>query len=590
MRRRRLLWQLYLSYLLITILSVSAVAWYGSRSFKRFYLERSATELETRAHLVGEYIARRPALQDPPALDAFCKDVGAKTDTRITVVLPSGVVIADSDENPAVMDNHGDRPEIRAALAGRMGSSSRYSYTLGKDMTYFALPIRQRDAITSVVRTSVPATRMEQVLRAIYARMAAVGIAVACVAAIVTLVMSRRISRPLEDMRTGAARFAAGDLTYRLPVSTVGEMASVAEAMNEMASHLDDRIRSALRQRNEQAAILSSMVEALLAGDPGEHLININAAAARLLGIDIASARGRAVQEIVRNTELQQFIKHTLASSDPVEGDIVLHNGDERFLQARGTTLRDSSGSSLGAVVVLSDVTGLKQLEHIRRDFVANVSHELRTPITSIKGFVETLTDGASHDPKDAERFLAIIAKQADRLNAIVEDLLSLARIEEDAEKEKIQRVRSKILDVLRDAVLGCEPKASEKKISIDLDCSDALMADVDPQLIEQAVVNLIDNAVKYSEAGGRVSIGVVSAGDGVTISVRDNGCGIEEKHLPRLFERFYRVDRARSRELGGTGLGLAIVKHIAQAHGGRVTVLSAPGKGSTFSIHLPNR
>jgi two-component system phosphate regulon sensor histidine kinase PhoR len=218
------------------------------------------------------------------------------------------------------------------------------------------------------------------------------------------------------------------------------------------------------------------------------------------------------------------------------------------------------------------------------------VSHELRTPITSIKGFVETLIDGALHDPKDAERFLAIIAKQADRLNAIVEDLLSLARIEEDAEKEKVHRARSKVLDVLRDAVLGCETKASEKNISINLDCSTDLVADIDPQLIEQAVVNLIDNAVKYSEPGGRVSVGAAVTGSSMTISVSDEGCGIEEKHLPRLFERFYRVDRARSRELGGTGLGLAIVKHISQAHGGRVTVQSVAGRGSTFTIHIPNR
>ncbi len=589
MKRKRLLWQIYPSYLLITLLSLSAVTWYGSRSLRHFYIERTATDLEARAHFMSKHISRQSALQNSAELDALCKELGMETATRITVILPSGKVIGDSDETSDVMDNHVDRPEIKEALAGQTGMSTRYSYTLEKNMMYLALPIMDNGTVAAVVRTSIPVTRIDRVLRTIYLRIASGGLAIALLAAVITLMISRRISRPLEDMRAGAEHFAEGDLEYRLQVPDVREMASLAEAMNEMAAQLDARVRTILHQRNEQQTVLSSMVEALLAVDAEERLININPAAARLFGVDIEAAGGRTLQEVVRNTELQEFIKQALNSSESIEGEIILRNEEEKFLQARGTMLRDAHGNGIGAIVVLSDMTDLRRLERIRRDFVANVSHELKTPITSIKGFVETLIDGAIHDAEDAQRFLKIIAKQADRLDAIIDDLLSLAKIEEEAGKERIPLARTGLAAALKDAVLDCEPKAVEKEIGIDLDCSDDIFANSDPQLIEQAVVNLIDNAVKYSDPGSRVAVNATRDETEVRVSVRDEGCGIEEEHLPRLFERFYRVEKARSRELGGTGLGLAIVKHIAQAHGGHVSVESEPGKGSVFTIHLPN-
>lgn len=588
MKRKRLLWQLYPSYLLITLLSLSAVAWYGSRSLRLFYIERTATDLEARAHFMSKYISRQSALQDLAELDALCKELGRETATRITVALPSGEVIGDSDENPDIMDNHGDRPEIKQALAGQAGMSTRYSYTLEKNMMYLALPIMDHGTIMAVVRTSIPVTRIDKMLRTIYSRIAAGGLAVAILAAVITLMISRRISRPLEDMKEGAKHFAKGNLEYRLLVPEVHEMASLAEAMNKMASQLNERICTILHQRNEQQAVFSSMVDALLAVDAEERLININHAAARLLGVDIKDEGGKTLQEVVRNPELQEFVKRALGSEESIEGEIMLRDEEEKFLQARGTTLCDAQGNRIGAIVVLSDVTDLRRLERIRSDFVANVSHELKTPITSIKGFIETLIDGAIHDTEDAQRFLEIVAKQADRLNAIIDDLLSLAKIEEEAGKEIIPLAEARIADVLRDAVHNCEPKAAEKEIGIDLDCGEGIIADSDPQLIEQAVINLIDNAIKYSDPASRVSVSAAMDENEVTICVRDEGSGIDKEHLPRLFERFYRIDKARSRELGGTGLGLAIVKYIAQAHGGSVSVESEPGKGSIFTIHLP--
>jgi two-component system phosphate regulon sensor histidine kinase PhoR len=260
----------------------------------------------------------------------------------------------------------------------------------------------------------------------------------------------------------------------------------------------------------------------------------------------------------------------------------------ELIVNCHGTPLRDASGEQIGALVVLNDVTQLRRLENIRREFVANVSHELKTPITAIKGFVETLRDAAVRNSQDADRFLTIIDKHVTRLEAIVEDLLSLSRIEQGAEKGEIERADSRISDILRTAVQVCNIRAAAKQIKIDIACPEAIRAQVDPPLIEQAVVNLLDNAIKYSEEGKSVWVEAFKRDDEVIISVRDQGCGIEKRHLSRLFERFYRVDKARSRQLGGTGLGLAIAKHIVQAHSGSLTVESTPGKGSVFSIRLP--
>jgi two-component system, OmpR family, phosphate regulon sensor histidine kinase PhoR len=291
----------------------------------------------------------------------------------------------------------------------------------------------------------------------------------------------------------------------------------------------------------------------------------------------------------VRNPDLQNFVTRALASPRQMDGEIILRdNNRDRLLQVTGTTLRDLQGQAFGALIVLNDVTRLRRLEQARRDFVANVSHELKTPITSIKGFVETLLDGAMLEPENAMNFLQIIAKHADRLNEIIDDLLSLSRIEQDSEQGKITLAPARIKEVLNKAIQVCRERAAAKEITITLTCPDDLVEEINAPLLEQAVVNLIDNAVKYSPAGHPVEVEAREELGEVWILVRDQGSGIAPEHLPRLFERFYRVDAGRSRKVGGTGLGLAIVKHIAQAHEGYVTLQSVPGKGSTFFIHLP--
>jgi two-component system phosphate regulon sensor histidine kinase PhoR len=282
-------------------------------------------------------------------------------------------------------------------------------------------------------------------------------------------------------------------------------------------------------------------------------------------------------------------VTEALRSKQPLEAEMrLVIRGDERFLQAHGAPLRDASGKEIGVLVVLNDMTRLLRLENIRRDFVANVSHELKTPITAIKGSVETLLGGAIEESDSAPRFLEIIARQADRLNAIIEDLLALSRIEQEEEKSGIHLDPVAVRDVIQSALLSCQVRAQDKQVRLAVDCSGELQCPANAPLLEQALVNLVDNAITYSSEGGEVRIAARAAANGLEITVRDFGCGIAREHLPRLFERFYRVDKARSRKQGGTGLGLAIVKHIIQAHGGQVRVDSAPGEGSLFTISLP--
>ncbi len=417
---------------------------------------------------------------------------------------------------------------------------------------------------------------------------------VALLGALLVLALWRVISvnHALRELRRSADRLAQGDLTLRVTAAGPQRVQELADTLNQMARQLQDRLSTVVQQRNELGAVLSSMIEGVLAIDPEERIISLNGAAARLLNIDPSRAIGRAIQEVVRNTALQRFAARTLAQNESLQAEMTLRVTDgptvsERYLQAQSAILRSEDGGRLGAVLVLHDVTQLRRLESVRRDFVANVSHEVKTPVSAIKAAVETLLAEDDHDPEAAEAFLRIVARQADRLDAIVEDLLSLARIEQESGQILAELAPTPVAPVLAAACETCQAKAEEQEINFSVECGPDLRGQINPMLLEQALVNLIDNAIKYSPSETAVRISAEEQGGELVLSVTDQGRGIEPEHLPRIFERFYRTDRARSRALGGTGLGLSIVKHIAEAHGGRVSVDSIAGSGSTFRIHL---
>jgi two-component system phosphate regulon sensor histidine kinase PhoR len=487
------------------------------------------------------------------------------------------------------MENHGDRPEIKDAFEKGLGSSTRFSNTLNMTMMYLAIPIRKQGETVAIVRTSLPITAIDERLSDINNKIVLVALTIAILAALLSLFISSRISKPIEQMKNTAQSFASGRLDLRVQIPKSVELEGLAKSLNEMAEQLHDRIETITRQRNESDAILSSMVEGVLAVDSNGHVVSINKAASNFLGLEVDNVLGLNIEEVVRNPDFQRFVQDTLKEQAPRESEIFLPGPPDRYFSLHGACLTDSTDSRSGAVIVLTDTTRMKRLEDIRRDFVANVSHELKTPITSIKGFIETLLEGAMNEPKEAERFLKVIATHSDRLNAIVEDLLSLSRLEEASEERKLTFNNSALKPVLDSVIELSKIKAEQKRISIVIECEPNLKASINTVLLEQAILNLVDNAIKYSEKEGKVHIKAWETDGMVAVSVQDKGCGISVKHHRRIFERFYVVDKSRSRKLGGTGLGLAIVKHISQVHGGYVTVESTVSKGSTFTIYLPN-
>ncbi len=591
MRIRKIAWQFFFACFAIVAIALWITTWYSARVYKNFYQKTVENDVSITADLLQREISRFP--DDPAgyrAIDSLCKSLGRLIGMRMTVVLSSGKVIGDSQSDPDTMENHANRPEIIAALRDEKGIEERYSATLHEKLLYITVPVRSGGPTKTIVRLSVSLKSIHDHEQQFYVRVFLASMTIFVLLIFASYVLSLRISRPIREMKEGAHRFAAGNFTNKLSVPRSEELGELAQSLNVMASSLDDRIQTITRQRNELRAILTGMAEGVIAIDNEERIISMNPIAAKMLGGVDSGYQGQRLHDIVRNSSLQGFLAGVLHGNDMRQTTFVLPTAEgDLCIQASGTKLIDGTGASSGAVLVLNDITRLRRLENIRMDFIANVSHELRTPLTSIKGFVETLCNGHYQLPGEVLKFLEIIASKTDRLCSIVDDILSLSSIERDQERREIGfEDGADLKTVLDNAMQTYSGIAKGKSISLELSIDRPLRFTMNPQLIEQAVTNLIDNAIKYSEEGKTVFLSASQTDDEIIITVQDHGIGIPHEHLNRIFERFYRVDKARSRKLGGTGLGLSIVKHIVNAHGGRVTVESRPGNGSTFRIILP--
>ncbi|MGD9016163.1 MAG: ATP-binding protein, partial [Desulfobacterales bacterium] len=587
-KKRPLVWQIYPYVTGVVLVCLTAATVFMSVTMRRFNVERVAAHLERTAKLIEKTISDPLAEGDLESVQRICREAGSASGIRATVILSSGRVIGDSFNDPREMENHSDRPEVKTAVNGSVGTSTRFSTTLTQRMIYVAIPLFQNGKVAGTLRTSVSASSIDDELRSIQRRIIVGALAIALAILPISLMVAKRISRPVEELTRGADRFSSGDLGHRLPIPTSEEMATLAESMNQMAEKLESRIQTIVRQRSDLEALLSSMTEGVLAIDQSEKVVFGNRAVERLLNTGKGLLVGRSLQEIIRSPEFEKLVQNALATAKTVQGDITLFLDRERSLRVHGAPLLDGENRHVGTLFVLDDVTRLKSLETIRKEFAANVSHELKTPITAIKGFVETLIDDGHLDPDESRRFLAIIQRHVERLIAILEDLISLSHIEQRVEADDIERQTSPLLPIIDRSVAVCREKADRKGIRIHTECQASLTGTINTLMVERALSNLIDNAINYTEAGGTIRVGARTDGQDLVLQVEDNGIGIPAKHQSRLFERFYRVDKARSRNSGGTGLGLAIVKHIALAHGGQVTVESTPGQGSRFDIRLP--
>ncbi len=589
MTQKKLIWQLFPSYLLITVIALIVVTAYVSLALHRFYMTQSQDELTRLARIVRQELVESSAISVPEEVTQLCLRVGQATGNRIrmTVVLPDGKVIGDSKEDAAQMGDHSDREEILAALEGGMGYSVRQSPTLGIHMMYVAVSVRNSQGNQAVVRTSIATTDVNLALRDMLKKIAACGLAVAVGATLLSLFVSRRISRPIVAMEEIASAFSKGHLEPRIPNWPTHELSSLGRTLNTMARQLDERIQSTTRQRNELEAILSSMIEGVIAVDSEGHVVSLNRAAACLLRLDPEQVHGQPIELIIRDVGLRDFVQRTLRGESPHERELMLAMEGPRCFHVHGVPLPGDQHLKGGAVIVLHDITRIHHLERLRQDFVANVSHELKTPVTSIQGFLEAVSDMGFENPDKVTQYLAIVTRHAERLNAIIDDLLTLSRLEEDGHRREILFSETDLRDVVRSAVEMSAIKAQEKNIVVDTQASGPVRARVNAPLLEQALVNLIENAVKYSDPGKTVDIAVRQHATQVEIAVADQGAGIAEKYHARLFERFYVVDKGRSRKMGGTGLGLAIVKHIANVHGGTIDLKSDLGEGSVFTLRL---
>jgi len=574
-----------LTMLSAAILAAAAVfAGVGSVLVAGAYAEANEKALIVAA---GALAASFPASDEAGKAAAYVRSA-ASSGYRVTLIARDGKVLADSEADPRTMENHASRPEVAAALAGRIASSRRRSATVGEELIYAAAPIP-----LGVLRLALHAPTLNRALAPSRWAFAAAALAFALAALAAAAAFSRMTTRPLAALADVARAYGAGAASsmdsgaravYR---SDPEEMQALAAGLDSMAAEIGARVRAAEAQGGELEAVLDAIAEAVLALDSKLKITLANPAADALFASD-GKIEGRGLLEATRSSALQEVAADCLASGERRALEISLYMPSERFFRALAAPLHGAGDSvAAGVVLVLGDITELRRLERVRRDFVANVSHELRTPVQLVKGFSESLREGALRDPEQAGRFLGIIERNADRMERLISDLLSLASLEREG-REWLAAESSAIAPVLEAAREAILPKAQERGTELRVEAAEGLAAKVDAGLLEQAIINLIDNAVKYSPQNTLVRIVARAEGGLLVIEVKDQGIGIPARDLPRLFERFYRVDKARSRELGGTGLGLAIVRHIAMAHGGEASVESYEGEGSTFRITLP--
>jgi two-component system phosphate regulon sensor histidine kinase PhoR len=573
-----------LTALVVTLLDDRSLT-HGARAILEHELREHGVLLEA---VAGDVLRGAGA---PELLQTRLRELGKRNATRYTVLDAQGRVLADTGAEPNEMENHRQRPEVAQAARAEdgIGTARRYSTSVDEELIYQAHAVRDgKGHLLGFVRVARPPQTFHSVIAANRKQLLFAAAVAVALAAVVAWLLARGIVKPVAHLQHVAQAMAQGEDRARAAVWTDDEFAELGRALNTMADRLQERVEDMRRERAKLSAILGSMVEGVAGVDAEERVLHLNAAAADMLGVEAAQAVGRPLLEVTRIPEIYELVTAILRAGAKATREATIHKGgDARVVQFEAAPLRDRAGAVLGAVLVLHDVTELRRLEGMRRDFVANVSHELKTPLTAIKGMIDTMVDDA-HMPDDVRaRFLDKIKRQADRLASLVSDLLVLARIEAAKGSEEHQRLD--LRQPVRESCQQLAAAAQDKRLRVLVELpEEQIIVQGEAESLRQVVDNLLGNAIRYTPPGGEIAVSVTARAGEAVITVRDSGIGIEAQHLDRIFERFYRVDKARSRELGGTGLGLAIVKHVALAHGGTVSVHSRPGRGSSFHVNIP--
>lgn len=559
----------------ILLLSLAALfLFFTYGTVKKYYLETLVRDLERLGRALDVEVSVFLDQTQLPELETYLVDEEKKIGARLTVIAADGTVLADSERNPAQMENHRFRPEVYQALEGRTGHSLRHSDTINQDMLYVALPVQKNGRVEGALRLSLFVKDIDVLLDALRKNLAAAGGIILALSLLAAFIFSRNLTRPVRELIGASRRVAAGDFEVRVRPRIADEWKDLAQSFNFMTGEIKTLVVGLRRKKEELDNIMAGMEEGLLVLDNTGKIVLSNASARTFVGQ--AAVDGRFYWEVVRASPFVELVRKAADEKKSSLAEVVL---DEKNILCRASYLPFEGG----IVVTFHDITQMQSLARIKRDFVLNVSHELRTPLTAIRGYAETLESEV--DEKDRP-YVGIILKHSDRLIKIVEDLLVLSTLEDEGAALQVEDVD--LGEVAENVIKIFAPRAKQKNLELRLRVDDRLPAiAADGFRIEQMLVNLVDNAIKYTEKG-RVDVAVIRGGGEVVIEVADTGIGIPEEDRDRVFERFYVVDKSRSRTLGGTGLGLSIVKHIVLLHGGRIQLRSTPGAGSTFTIVLP--
>jgi len=581
--------KLILSYFFLIFISLGFVAFFLDKNLEEKSLQEIKISLINEARLIESVISNNPsALNNPAYLDKLSKDLGVKIKSRITILNIEGKVLADSEvslQQAAALENHINRPEIIEALKGQAGEEIRYSSTLRIDMLYLAIPIKENGANSGILRLALPLTSVQKVLFAVRKTIIIGLFFTLGLAFVLASVLAKALIRPINRIIHISSKFAQGDFSRRIFQSSNDEIGRLAATLNKMAQDIEEKIREVATKNQHLEAIFNSMIEGVIVTDKSSRVISINHAIETLFDAKAAVIEGKFFLEGIRNSEISELINNAMSAAKLISKEVTLIMPVPRVVQVNVSPIFEQDKVT-GSVIVIHDITEIRRLETMRRDFVANVSHELKTPLTSIKGFVETLLEGAMEDKENRVNFLKIINNHVDRLNNLINDLLELSYIE--SREIELLKNRFDLSSLVNEVVMGFKSQAKKKGVEIKSDLAAGLEILADNSKIEQVLVNLINNAIKYNKENGFVRIYSEQLADKLRVVVEDSGSGIPVKDIPRIFERFYRVDKARSRELGGTGLGLSIVKHIIELHSGSVGVESTEGLGSKFWFTLP--
>ena len=576
-------WRAFLAYALGVGLAVAVVTLLIGRVEREWLLARDVRDLARSARHAATDVAeatRRGGL-DAPALAA---SLGKSFERRVTLIDAQGRVLGDSDvprERLATVENHAGRPEVRAALGGGVGSQVRTSATVGRPFLYVAVPAAGPGPV-AVVRVAEPLAAFAEMSASLRRIFIVFAVATLVILLLVLYWLSGREGARVAQLERTAVRLGRGDLEARALERPEDELGRLGRAMNAMAADLRDRVEALERERDEREHILAHMTDGVALIDADDHVVHANRRMVEILGAT-PPAPGTPLAELARSPGLVELVGDARGASRPVETELRLWTPQPRVARASATRL--DSGGRGAVLLVLHDLTEIELLNRVRQDFVANVSHELRTPLTSIRGYAETLLEGGLEDAEHRQGFVSVIREQAERLGALVEDLLSLAQLERPGAAPR--RDEFDLREAAARQTAAFRARAEKGGLALGLEAGPPVPLHGDRRLIEQVLANLLDNALKYTERG-TVTVRV-GARDGVAwCEVEDTGAGIPEDDQPRVFERFYRIDKARSREKGGTGLGLSIVKHVVLQHGGEVSLRSKPGQGSLFRFEIP--